>query len=128
MSYPEAHTSIYPVYCYENFKKSIFSISCNTQMLLTVSAFITCIPVSICLKRQCYQTTRNYSKIVIFCLFLSLQLLVFIHYFFILPEGIFIVITAQQLISCAAQILICYRYCKRTSRLINNPKSIIIAL
>lgn len=62
-------------------------------------------------------------------LILILQLLVFVHYFFILGNKvIFPVITAQDLLCSIAQFLLCYIYCKRTSRLIENHKQMITVL
>ena len=44
-SYPIPHTTIYPIYCYSNFSKDIFSIGCTTQLLVCLIALAVSIPI-----------------------------------------------------------------------------------
>lgn len=88
MSYPVAYTAVYPVYCYKNFSHDIFSIGCTSQLILSLSAIATCVPICIILKRLIQQSPRNVLKILVMSCLLLLELIVFIHYFFILGDNL----------------------------------------
>ena len=83
-SYPEPNTIIYPVYCYSNFSKQIFSIGCTSQLLISLLALLTCIPIVVVLRRLLAKKRKQRLKIISFSLMLALELLIFIYYFFIL--------------------------------------------
>ncbi len=82
-SYPVPNTIIYPVYCYSNFSKQIFSIGCTSQLLISLFALLTCIPIAVVLRRLLAKKKKQRLKIISFSLMFTLELLIFIYYFFI---------------------------------------------
>lgn len=127
-SYPIPHTHIYPVYCYENFTRSIWSIGCTSQLIISTTALLTCIPLVIVLKRLFAKKKKQKIKIASFACMLALQFMQFFYYFFIFSRLSQVLVYSTNMLQAIIQILICYIYCLRSSRLFSDRKTWFRAL
>ena len=78
-----ANTSFYFYYCYSNEPGNL---GCTTQLLLVISTLLTLVPVCILLKRYIYEPERQILKILTLSLMMTLEIVVFFHYFLVIKN------------------------------------------
>jgi len=129
MSYPVSTTHIYPLYCYPNFSQEVFSVSCTNQLLICILCVCNLPPLCYLLWAQTkkHGSRKPIKYASLFCM-IALQIVTFIHYFFIFDRALGALLTVESLLSSTAFLLICYMFCKQTSRLLPSSKSWFIAL